>query len=130
GTTPETIASMAKVLPELRPIRTKRASVTVTQPPRTATAPRSQQQLDRPTETLLDIIHQRTLIVTELDPPKSLALSKLIDGAQALKEAGSDFITLADNTLAILRVANVAAAFIVKEQPVLEPLITRACRDH
>jgi homocysteine S-methyltransferase len=69
------------------------------------------------------------LIVTELDPPKSLQLDKMVDGAKALKAAGTDFVTLADNSLAILRVSNVAAAHLIRERTGAEPLIHLACRD-
>ena len=54
---------------------------------------------------------------------------RLVDGARALKEAGTDFVTLADNSLAILRVSNLAAGFLVKERTGLEPVIHMACRD-
>src|SRR5881398_1415842 len=85
--------------PGLRPVTRKASTITVSERPAAAAPPES-------TPTLLDIIRTRTLIVTELDPPKSLGLEKLIEGARALKEAGTDFVTLADNSLAILRVSN------------------------
>ena len=46
-----------------------------------------------------------------------------------MKEAGTDFVTLADNSLAILRVSNMAAGFLVKEKTGAEPMIHLACRD-
>jgi homocysteine S-methyltransferase len=79
--------------------------------------------------SLLEIIRQRTLIVTELDPPKSLSLDKLVTGSRELKAAGTDFVTLADNSLAILRVSNLAAGFLARERTGLEPIIHLACRD-
>src|SRR3954468_218790 len=123
GTTPETISAMAKVLPGLRPVTRKVSTITVSERPAAAAPPES-------TPTLLDIIRTRTLIVTELDPPKSLGLEKLIEGARALKEAGTDFVTLADNSLAILRVSNLAAGFLVQQRTGLQPIIHLACRDH
>ena len=64
-----------------------------------------------PTEqSLLDkIAAGHRVIICELDPPKTLALEKYFAGAQALVGAGCDAITLADNSLAILRVSNLAA---------------------
>lgn len=50
------------------------------------------------------------MIICELDPPKTLALEKYFTGAQALVKAGCDAITLADNSLTILRVSNHAPA--------------------
>ena len=58
-------------------------------------------------ESLLDRIAQKKrFIICQLDPPKTLALEKFFAGAQALVKAGCDAITLADNSLAILRVSN------------------------
>src|SRR5258706_878921 len=123
GTTPETIAAMARALTELQPVSAKVASITVADRPSAAIPPQV-------AGTLLDLAREKALIVTELDPPKSLGLEKLIEGSRALKNAGTDFVTLADNSLAILRVSNLAAGFRVKEQTGLEPIIHFSCRDH
>src|SRR4051812_8553690 len=104
GTTPETIAAMARVLPGLAPVLEK----TGAPPPVIEIIPRAPEPRE---PSLLEKIRERTLIVTELDPPKSLDVQKLLDGAKALKEAGTDFVTLADNSLAILRVSNTAASY-------------------
>lgn len=124
GTTPETIKAMAQVLPGLKPVEKKTALVI----PKVFTQPAPRPPIPR-SKTLLELASEKTLIVTELDPPKSLSLEKLLDGARALKEAGTDFVTLADNSLAILRVSNMAAGFLVKEKTGAEPLIHLACRD-
>jgi methionine synthase / methylenetetrahydrofolate reductase(NADPH) len=123
GTTPETIRAMAQALQGLSPISTK-AGKAITEPVRRL-------DLSRPPakEGLLEVYRRHTLIVTELDPPKSLQLDKMVEGAQALKTAGTDFVTLADNSLAILRVSNMAAAHLIRERTGLEPVIHLACRD-
>src|SRR3954468_5000021 len=123
GTTPETISAMAKVLPGLRPVTRKVSTITISPQPNPQTLPRLDQ-------TLLELARSRTLIVTELDPPKSLGLEKLLEGARALKEAGTDFVTLADNSLAILRVSNFAAGLVVKNEAKVQPIIHLSCRDH
>jgi homocysteine S-methyltransferase len=119
---------MAQVLPGLRPVASKPALRPEIEPVRRVEtiAPALPAV---PADTLLDIQKRRTLVVTELDPPKHLSLDKLIEGARALREAGTDFVTLADNSLAILRVSNVAAGFLLKERTGLEPIIHLACRD-
>jgi methionine synthase I (cobalamin-dependent)/5,10-methylenetetrahydrofolate reductase len=124
GTTPETIAAMARAISGLAPGGT-RPGVVVTK----EAAPASDNTTPDAPHNLLDVIRRRTLIVTELDPPKSLGLEKMIEGARALREAGTDFVTLADNSLAILRVSNMAAAHLVKQGSGLEPVIHLACRD-
>jgi homocysteine S-methyltransferase len=77
----------------------------------------------------LDVIAKRTLIVTELDPPKTLQLDKMFAGAKALKDSGTDAITLADNSLAIMRVSNVAVAHLLQQKTGIRPLLHLACRD-
>ena len=69
------------------------------------------------------------VIICELDPPKTLALEKYFEGAQALTNAGCDAITLADNSLAILRVSNLAIAAMLKERFGIMPLLHLSCRD-
>jgi 5,10-methylenetetrahydrofolate reductase len=79
---------------------------------------------------LLDLIARgRTVVITELDPPKTLDLEKFMAGAKALHDAGSDAITLADNSLAILRVSNLAAGALVKARHGVMPLLHLSCRD-
>jgi homocysteine S-methyltransferase len=70
----------------------------------------------------------KTVIVTELDPPKTLPLEKFFHAAEAITRAGSDAITLADNSLAILRVSNFAVAALLKQHGIT-PLLHLSCRD-
>jgi homocysteine S-methyltransferase len=129
GTTPETIAAMARVLPGLAPVDHKPAVRIVREPVPPVPRPAEAKEAGTGSPSLLQRITQRTLIVTELDPPKGLSLDRLLEGARALREAGTDFVTLADNSLAILRVSNLAAGFLVQERAGLEPIIHLACRD-
>ncbi len=71
----------------------------------------------------------KTVVMTELDPPKTLDLEKYFAGAKALTEAGSDVITLADNSLAILRVSNLAVGAMLKQRHNINPLLHVSCRD-
>ncbi len=70
----------------------------------------------------------RTILV-ELDPPKKLGIEGFMQGAAALKQAGVDTITLADNSLASPRISNAALGSVVKSQLDLNPLIHITCRD-
>ncbi len=125
GTTPRSIAAIAATLAELKPIRQK-AIATRVEPVRTP-APRPQVPAE---ESILDKIDAgRRVIICELDPPKTLALGKYFKGAQALVEAGCDAITLADNSLAILRVSNLAIGAMLKERFGITPLLHMSCRD-
>ncbi len=65
----------------------------------------------------------------ELDPPKTLAREKFFAGAQALVKAGCDAITVADNSLAILRVRNLAMGAMLMERFGITSLLHLSCRD-
>jgi methionine synthase / methylenetetrahydrofolate reductase(NADPH) len=125
GTTPRTIAAMAAALAEIEPVRSK--SVRLVVEPMPATAPKRVAPVE---ESLLDrIAAGHRVVICELDPPKTLALEKYFAGAQALVQAGCDAITLADNSLAILRVSNLAIGAMLKERFGITPLLHMSCRD-
>lgn len=124
GTTPRTIAAIAAALAQLEPVRSKTvrpvAEPVRAMPPKVAPAE----------ESLLDrIAAGHRVIICELDPPKTLALENYFAGAQALVQAGCDAITLADNSLAILRVSNLAIGAMLKERLGITPLLHMSCRD-
>jgi methionine synthase / methylenetetrahydrofolate reductase(NADPH) len=121
GVGPEHIRKMAQAIAGMKPVTSKPAIQRLAEP----------LARKRPAETsLLDLIKNgQTVIVTELDPPKTLDLEKYFKAAQYLADAGSDAITLADNSLAILRVSNLAVGAILKQQYNIMPLLHISCRD-
>ena len=121
GTSPDHIRALATALHGLRPVpRRKAAAATVEE---RIAAPETGET------SLLDLLAAgKTVIVTELDPPKTLPLEKFFHAAEAITRAGSDAITLADNSLAILRVSNFAVATLLKQRGIT-PLIHLSCRD-
>ena len=123
GVGPQHIREVAKAIAGLKPVRSKPVVQWVGEPELKAER--------RPAETsLLDLMASgQTVVVTELDPPKTLDLGKYFTAAQALIDAGSDAITLADNSLAILRVSNLAIGAILKQQYNIMPLLHVSCRD-
>src|SRR5262249_39114164 len=135
GTGPAQIAVMAEAIRGLAPVTSKPAakkSAAVSTPrpidPVLAGAPSAAVGEE---ESLLDrIAAGKRVIITELDPPKTLDLEKFLIGAKALSDSGSDAITLADNSLAILRVSNVAVATLLKQRHGITPLLHMSCRDH
>src|SRR5438445_5018126 len=124
GTTPAHIAAVAKSLVDLRPIKSKQVRAM-------AQASRTPVHIEhKAEERLLDkIASGKRVVICELDPPKTLALEKYFGGAQALVDAGCDAITLADNSLAILRVSNLAVGAMLKERFDITPLLHLSCRD-
>lgn len=123
GTTPDHIAAVSAVLKEKTPISERLVS-----------------QVELPSEevirvqhspgpkTLPEMVKEKTTIIVELDPPRDLEHLPFIEGAKALKEAGADAITLADNSLAVMRMSNMALGVLVKELGIW-PLLHMSCRD-
>src|SRR5690625_1838697 len=84
---------------------------------------------DKPAgRTLPEIAKERHTIIVELDAPKHLDMTEYIEGAKALKKAGVDAITLADNSLATPRISNVAVATVLQNLGI-NPLVHLTCRD-
>ncbi|MGN7311193.1 bifunctional homocysteine S-methyltransferase/methylenetetrahydrofolate reductase [Alkalicoccobacillus gibsonii] len=122
GTTPEHIKAIANAASTRVPVYEKKLKVAIRQPLAS----------DRPArkdEKLSEIVKKRSSIIVELDPPKKLNISKFMQGAKALKDAGIDALTLADNSLASPRVDNLALGTMVKEQIGARPLVHLTCRD-
>ncbi|MBI4028619.1 MAG: bifunctional homocysteine S-methyltransferase/methylenetetrahydrofolate reductase [Verrucomicrobia bacterium] len=132
GTRPEHIAALRETLRVAIPQSPSAVSVAREPPPTAPSEAATERRLlgaapSRP--TLLDIIQTRTLIITEFDSPKTLLLDKMMEAARALKEAGTDFLTVADNSLAVLRMNCVTAAHLVEERTGLRSIVHFACRD-
>lgn len=123
GTEPAHIAAMVAAAADLQPvkqkIRSRSSRVTVSTPSGTP-------EIE---ESLLDQLKKKPVTIVELDSPKGLSMDKFLQGATALKEAGVDAITLADNSLAILRVSNFAAAVQLREKVGITSVLHLACRD-
>jgi len=79
--------------------------------------------------TLLELIPKRHVVIVEWDSPRDLSIAKFMQGSQALKAAGVDAITLADNSLAQTRISNVSMGHLIKDQLQARPLLHVACRD-
>jgi len=79
--------------------------------------------------SIVDLVRERHTVIVELDPPRDLDIRKFMAGAAALKEAGADAVTMADNSLAVTRMSNLALGALVKEQVGIRPLVHIACRD-
>jgi homocysteine S-methyltransferase len=129
GTRPEHIAAMAAVARELKPVRVKKITTPQSRNRIVVNEP-AERIAGRAEETsILELMKTKPVSIVELDSPKGLSMDKFISGAKALKAAGAAAITLADNSLAILRVSNFAAAIRVREEVGLTSLIHLACRD-
>ncbi|KRF32024.1 bifunctional homocysteine S-methyltransferase/methylenetetrahydrofolate reductase [Paenibacillus sp. Soil787] len=127
GTTPEHIAAVAQALQGYVPaapgtVSSARA-VRVSEPAPAKPAPPA----GKP--SLLEIVKQRKTVIVELDPPRDLDIEKFMQGSKALQDAHVDAITMADNSLAVTRMSNLALGYLVQERLSTRPLIHIACRD-
>jgi len=129
GTRPEHIAAMAPILRELKPVRIKKIAATAPRPRIDIAESAVVSSVPKEESSILDLLKQRPVSIVELDSPKNLSMDKFLTGAKALKEAGAAAVTLADNSLAILRVSNVAAAIRMREEVGVTALLHLACRD-
>ena len=130
GTTPEHIAEIAKALRGYSPA----AHAAVPAPAESqasvieaASAPAEPPQDAEP--SIVDLVRERHTIIVELDPPRDLDIARFMTGAQALKDAKADALTMADNSLAVTRMSNLALAALLKERVGIRPLAHIACRD-
>ncbi|ARK30283.1 bifunctional homocysteine S-methyltransferase/methylenetetrahydrofolate reductase [Halalkalibacter krulwichiae] len=121
GTTPEHIKAFAEVREKVAPVTTKKVRSIVTI--------KEMSETRRVQDPLPEIVEKRKSVIVELDPPKKLSTKKFMDGARALKDAGVDAVTMADNSLASPRVDNLALGAMIKEQIGVRPLVHVTCRD-
>ena len=123
GTTPEHIKAYASELKNSVPISEK---VVKLKPKKIIVESHVPKREFTP---LQEIVKERPSVIVELDPPRKLDTTKFFQGAKALKEAGIDSITLADNSLATVRISNESLGYLVKQELGMRPLIHIACRD-
>ncbi|MGO0060692.1 bifunctional homocysteine S-methyltransferase/methylenetetrahydrofolate reductase [Brevibacillus fluminis] len=123
GTTPDHIRAIADALADLPPV--ERVN------PSPATEPRIEigTVALRRTPHIVDKVKQQHTIIVEFDPPKDLDAEGFLHGCCELHNAGADAVTLADNSLANVRMSNMALGAMMKSQYGLEPLLHLACRD-
>ncbi|PTI40623.1 bifunctional homocysteine S-methyltransferase/methylenetetrahydrofolate reductase [Staphylococcus casei] len=121
GTTPEHIQFIKSSVKDLKPVSDKKVIPITKQSSRSNTT--SQQQ------TLTSKVKQQPTIIVELDTPKHLDTDKFFRNIKKLDDANIDAVTLADNSLATVRISNIAAASIIKQQYAIEPLVHITCRD-
>jgi len=121
GTTPQHITAMKAAVGDLAPIVEKKM-------PATKVETIEVREQDR-TPALYEKAKTERTILVELDPPKKLGIEEFMKGSKALKEAGVDTITLADNSLASPRISNAALGMLIKSQLDLNPLVHITCRD-
>ncbi|MBM3264453.1 MAG: bifunctional homocysteine S-methyltransferase/methylenetetrahydrofolate reductase, partial [candidate division Zixibacteria bacterium] len=127
GTTPDHIRAVAQAL-ENKDVVVRKPSpvVEVHTPPkaREETPPKA------PAEpSIVEYVRRRVTVIVELDPPREMDFEPVVKGARVLKAAGADALTMADNSLAVTRISNLAMGRIVQQETGIRPFLHISCRD-
>ncbi len=69
------------------------------------------------------------VVMVELDPPKGLNPTKILEGARQVKEAGVEFINIADSPMARVRMSCLSLARLMHDHLGIEPIIHFTTRD-
>lgn len=121
GTTPEHIKFIKSSIKDLKPV-THKDIIPITKHQTKTTTTSSKVNLTTK-------VKQRPTIIVELDTPKHLDTSLYFRNIKKLDDADIDAVTLADNSLATVRISNIAAASLIKQNYNIEPLVHITCRD-
>jgi len=121
GTTPDHIRLLAESLRDMRPVTRTIA------PPATLGAEKAAASPSR--TGFLAKWGRKTIITVELDPPKGLDCSRVLEGCRILREAGADAINLAENPLSRVRMGNIALGELIQREVEIEVIIHVTCRD-
>ena len=136
GTTPAHIEAMRGALTEYLPAQTARAFAGVSTPRSRVTdiavrEPVAEAVSEEPSATRL----QRALnagefaVSVELDPPKGLNPTKIVDGAAYLREIGVEFINIGDSPMARVRMSSMLLARLLQERLDVETIVHFTTRD-
>lgn len=130
GTTPEHIAAMREVLSQA-PL------VPATEPPRrvevvaplAAVAPASPVREVQESSLARKVREGTFIISVEVDPPRGLQPTKMLEGARSIKAAGADCVDIGDSPMARVRMNCIAFGALVEQRIGLETLIHFTTRD-
>jgi homocysteine S-methyltransferase len=126
GVSPAHIHALKKKIGEAKLVTTARVAI---EPKREAIRVSPVGTEIQKEESILDRLKKERIAVVELDSPRGLDMGPFLKAAEELVKAGATALTLADNSLAILRVANTAAATLLREKLHATSVIHLACRD-
>jgi len=86
-------------------------------------------QIEPARTPFMQAISERRVFTVELDVPRGLDMSSVIDGARYLKQHGIDAVNISDGARARLRMSPIAISKLVTEQTGMECISHLACRD-
>ncbi len=78
---------------------------------------------EQPTQLAQHLTDKRFIVTVEMSPPKGASAQRLLEAARMLKEAGANFLNIADSPLARMRMSAWAAAYLVQKRVGLESVL-------
>lgn len=144
GTTPHHIAAMRKALDEHyglqsqttkeRPAASAQASPASISAGQATIARLLEEEVILPQEGTPTRLQEKLasgafVISVELDPPKGLNPTKILEGAALLQQAGVDCINIADSPMARIRMSCIALARLIQDHLGIETIIHFTTRD-
>ncbi|GAA4710357.1 bifunctional homocysteine S-methyltransferase/methylenetetrahydrofolate reductase [Brevibacillus fulvus] len=124
GTTPAHVRQISQALAGLPPLPRINPQPLPEQQPVAVQAVKERHQ-----PSIVEQVKHGYTVLVEFDPPKDLEVEQFLHGCCELHKAGADAITLADNSLANVRMSNMALAAIMKSKYGIDPLVHLTCRD-
>lgn len=118
GTNDQHIAAMRQALDNPGPIRIPIPHVNLIREGEVAAV-----AADPPTQLADALAAGRFVVTVEMRPPRGIAAQKMLAGAIMLKEAGANFLDVADIPLARMRMSAWAAAHLIQQQVGLETIL-------
>lgn len=126
GTTPEHIKAIKTVVRVLQPSKLLVTGGQTKESGQAAVKPVSTSEKTRLAKAISE---GKFVVAVEVDPPKGVDLSKVVEGAKLLQNAGVDAINIADGPRASARMSPLALAMVFKNQLDTETIIHYCCRD-
>ena len=131
GTTPEHVAALRRTLPSEVDVRSEGSSrgvaavrVRESAPPAETPAAASE-----PTNLARLLANGKFVVSVEIDPPRGINPTKMLNGVRMLKAAGVDLFNVADSPMARVRMSCLAAARLIQEATGLDAMIHFTTRD-
>ncbi|TLN23792.1 bifunctional homocysteine S-methyltransferase/methylenetetrahydrofolate reductase, partial [bacterium] len=118
GTTPEHIASMARVLDSAADRVDPEGEAAIL-----ADRDEPQPIHAQPTQFAQKLADGRFVVAVEMDPPRGLSTHKLLAGASLLAEAGADVINVADSPMARMRMSPWAVCSLLQRKIGVETVL-------
>ncbi len=125
GTTPEHIKEMRKAVRSMRPAKTIREKIIISDTEKKIEPVHLKERSNWGRK-----LHNKEFVTTvELLPPKGIDTNKIIESAKILKEKGIDAVNIPDGPRASCRMSALATAVIIRRDVGIEVVLHYTCRD-